>query len=98
MEMWMLADLDCIIRDFVDQLRAAEEEGWEETRPAHFRALAAALESALRERQAQRVVREGVEHGEPVPAEAAAPASLPWPWRPAHAPALAIMKVSRRPA
>jgi hypothetical protein len=50
MNTWMLADLDNIIRDFMAQLRTAMEEGWSETRPDRYRAVVAALESALRQR------------------------------------------------
>src|SRR5258707_15628226 len=49
---WMLAEQDSIIRDFMEQLRSATEEGWYRTKPAHYGALIAALETALRERHA----------------------------------------------
>jgi hypothetical protein len=48
---WLSADLDSIICDFMDQLRSATEQGWHRTKPDHYRAILAALESALKERR-----------------------------------------------
>lgn len=52
---WLLADLDKIIYDFMEQLRTATHQGWHRTKPAHYRAILAALESALKERRATSV-------------------------------------------
>lgn len=52
MATWLLADLDNIICDFMGQLRSATEQGWQQSRPAHYRAILAALETALHERRA----------------------------------------------
>jgi hypothetical protein len=43
--------MDSIISDFIDQLERATELGWHRTKPDHYRAILAALESALKERQ-----------------------------------------------
>jgi hypothetical protein len=48
---WPSTDLDSIISDFMDQLQRATELGWHRTKPDHYRAILAALESALKERQ-----------------------------------------------
>jgi hypothetical protein len=48
---WPSTDLDRIISDFLDQLQRATELGWHRTKPDHYRAILAALESALKERQ-----------------------------------------------
>jgi len=86
METWMLADVDQIIRDFMDQLRTATEQGWHESRPAHYRAIVAALESALRERHQRRLsqARAGVapEVSKPERSEVSTPLLFPWAWRP----------------
>jgi hypothetical protein len=95
----MIADLDNIIRDFVEQLRRATADGWYRTRPEHYRALVAALESALRERHERRHGRrseDAVEgHAEARPHPDADLVSLatrpPWVFAPA------LMPVSRRP-
>jgi hypothetical protein len=42
-----MADWDVMITDFLGQLRAAEAEGWDRTRPHHHRAIVAALEEAM---------------------------------------------------
>jgi hypothetical protein len=44
-------DLDSIIYDFMRQLRRATELEWDQIKPDHYRAILAALESALKERQ-----------------------------------------------
>ena len=51
MATWPSTDLDSIISDFMDQLQRATELGWHRTKPDHYRAVLAALESALKERQ-----------------------------------------------
>ena len=47
---WVLADLDNMICDFMGQLSTATQQGWHRTKPEHYRAIVAALESALKER------------------------------------------------
>jgi hypothetical protein len=47
---WLSAELDTIVYDFMEQLRGATESGWHRTKPCHYRAILAALESALKER------------------------------------------------
>jgi hypothetical protein len=81
METWMHADIDNIVRDFVDQFQTAVKEGWQETRPAHYRAIVAALESALRERHALSGAQAAARLGEPEPAAVSVTAPLPWTWR-----------------
>jgi hypothetical protein len=84
METWMLADVDNIVRDFMGQLRTATENGWHETKPAHYRAIVAALELALRERHLRRVSRVGtsraVELAEAIRVEEPLPLGLRWSW------------------
>jgi hypothetical protein len=63
-----LADLDTIIRDFLDQLATATEHGWDQTKPAHYRAILAALELALRERDAHLTAWAVAKH-DPEPAQ-----------------------------
>lgn len=48
---WVLADLDNIINDFMDQLQSATGQGWQRTKPDHYRSILAALESALEGRR-----------------------------------------------
>jgi hypothetical protein len=48
---WVLASLDNIIEDFMSQLQTATEQGWQRTKPDHYRSILAALESALTERR-----------------------------------------------
>jgi hypothetical protein len=98
METWMLADLDNMIRDMMGQLRTALEKGWQETKPAHYRALVAALESALRVRYQRQVAEaEAKAKAEAKPAgeirepEPFTPPRLFWPWRPVPA----LVPVSR---
>jgi hypothetical protein len=69
----MLADLDNMVRDFMGQLQSATVEGWYRTRPAHYRALIAALESALRERHDRRVADGAERRAEARPGPAPAP-------------------------
>jgi len=59
--------MDSVIRDFMEQLRTATEEGWYRTKPAHYGALIAALETALRER-----------HGATEPSSNVEPEPAPW--------------------
>jgi hypothetical protein len=40
-----------MVYDFIEQLRGATESGWHRTKPSHYRAILAALESALKQRQ-----------------------------------------------
>jgi hypothetical protein len=65
-----LADLDTTIRDFLGQLATATEHGWNQTKPAHYRAILAALELALRERDAHLTAGAVAKH-DPEPAHAA---------------------------
>jgi hypothetical protein len=51
MDKWVVADLDNIILDFMGQLRSATEQGWQRTKPDHYRSILMALESALNERR-----------------------------------------------
>ena len=39
---WVLADLDNIIDDFMGQLQSATEQGWQRTKPDHYRSILAA--------------------------------------------------------
>jgi hypothetical protein len=84
METWMLADVDDIVRDFMGQLRTARENGWHETKPAHYRAIVAALESALRERHGRRVspasTARAAELAEANRVEESMPLGLRWSW------------------
>jgi hypothetical protein len=84
METWMLADVDDIVRDFMAQLRTATENGWHETKPAHYRAIVAALESALRERHVRGVSRpstgRAAEPAEGNRVKEAMPVGLRWSW------------------
>jgi hypothetical protein len=52
MDRWLIAESDNMIADFWDQLRTATEEGWDRSKPDHYRAILAALELALRHRRA----------------------------------------------
>jgi hypothetical protein len=77
--------LDTIIYDFMDQLRTATELGWHRTKPDHYRAILAALESALKERHGLAAAPVGIDHDQPAPcraepqrAEAMMPAALCW--------------------
>jgi hypothetical protein len=45
----MRAEFDTILRDFMDQLRIATEDGWYRTQPDHYRAILASIDSVLRE-------------------------------------------------
>ena len=51
MREWTREELDGIIQDFTTQLCAAKAEGWDRSRPDHFRAIVAALQIALEERR-----------------------------------------------
>jgi hypothetical protein len=87
---WVLADLDNIICDFMGQMRLAMEQRWDRTKPDHYRAILAALDSALKERRellASRATETQAERK-----TSAAKVSLPesalavarrWSWRPA---------------
>jgi len=48
---WPSTDLDSMISDFIGQLQRATELGWHRNKPEHYRAILAALECALKERQ-----------------------------------------------
>jgi hypothetical protein len=41
-----------MISDLMGQLQSATEQGWERTKPDHYRSILAALESALEQRRA----------------------------------------------
>jgi hypothetical protein len=84
----MLADLDNIICDFMDQLRTATEDGWYRTRPDHYRAILAALESALRERQGRHTAHAVMSHG---PGRDVVSVASCWSWKPL----LSLIPVSR---
>jgi hypothetical protein len=51
MEKWVVAGVDSMICNIVGQLQTATSQGWHRTKPAHYRAILAALESALTERR-----------------------------------------------
>jgi hypothetical protein len=77
--------LDNIIYDFMDQLRRATELGWHRTKPDHYRAILAALESALKERQGLPAAPGSAGQNQPAPdraepdrVEARIPALLRW--------------------
>jgi hypothetical protein len=57
---WVLADLENIIGDFMEQLESATEKGWHRTKPDHYRSILAALESALEQRCELLVSRDSV--------------------------------------
>ena len=82
---WLSADLDNIIYDFMGQLRRATELGWHRTKPDHYRAILAALESALKERQGSSAAPARAAQTQPAPdwaepdsAAAWIPAALRW--------------------
>jgi hypothetical protein len=82
---WLRADLDNMICDFIDQLRTATEQGWDQSKPEHYRAILAALESALKERRGLSAAPGGAyeDHPEPcqvapVRPEAMMPVALRW--------------------
>ena len=82
---WLSADLDNIIYDFMDQLRRATELGWHRTKPDHYRAILAALESALKQRHELSAAPASAAENQPVPdwaelhpVEAMMPAVLRW--------------------
>jgi hypothetical protein len=77
--------LDNIICDFMEQLRRATELGWYRTKPDHYRAILAALESALKQRQELPAVLASAAQEQPAPdsaeldrIEAMLPAALRW--------------------
>jgi hypothetical protein len=47
-------ELEAIIQDFTIQLCVARAEGWNQSKPEHFRAIVAALKVALEERRRSR--------------------------------------------
>jgi hypothetical protein len=51
MSEWTREELDAIIQDFTTQLCAARAQGWDRSKPEHFRAIVAALQLALEERR-----------------------------------------------
>jgi hypothetical protein len=59
--------LDNIIYDFLEQLRRATELGWHHTKPDHYRAILAALESALKQRHELTAVPASAAQNQPVP-------------------------------
>jgi hypothetical protein len=82
---WLSADLDNIIYDFMEQLRSATELGWHRTKPDHYRAILAALESALKQRRELAAAPASTAQNQPVPdraeprpAAAMMPAALRW--------------------
>jgi len=95
MKTWVLADLDNIIRDFMDQLLSATQEGWHRTRPDQYRAVVAALESALRERHVLRVEEAGVRRSWAIPKRRLASYLWPFELRWASRPRLSLVPVSR---
>src|SRR5262245_15603240 len=83
--MWSRADLDNVICDFMDQLRTATEQGWDRTKPEHYRAILAALEAALKERLESSAALTGAGEDQPAPCqveplgtEAMMPVALRW--------------------
>jgi hypothetical protein len=70
---WVLADLDNIISDFIDQLRSATERGWHRTKPDHYRSILAALETALKQRREVFHARAGNKRCEPDASSMAGP-------------------------
>jgi hypothetical protein len=79
------AELDDLIYDFLEQLRRATELGWYRTKPDHYRAILAALESALRQRQELPAVPASAAPNQPTPEgaepqriEAMIPVALRW--------------------
>jgi hypothetical protein len=86
------ADLDNIIYDFMEQLRRATELGWHRTKPDHYRAILAALESALKQRHELAAAPASAAQDQPVPdrpeprtAAAMMPAALRWSLLPLRA-------------
>jgi hypothetical protein len=82
---WLSADLDSIIYDLMGQLRRATESGWHRTKPDHYRAILAALESALKQRHELSVAPAGAAEKQLVPdcaelhpVEVMMPAVLRW--------------------
>jgi hypothetical protein len=57
MREWTREELEAIIQDFTFQLCVARAEGWDRTKPEHFRAIVAALRIALDQRRRLRVRR-----------------------------------------
>ncbi len=81
---WVLADLDNIIGDFMGQLSRATQQGWHRSRPDHYRAIVAALESALRERSgllASRAIDEQAQRATSMAELCRPEAPLPVAWR-----------------
>jgi len=77
---WVLADLDNIISDFMGQLQAATEQGWQRTKPDHYRSILAALESALEERRELLAARGSERCDETANCVAGPPVAAPaWP-------------------
>ena len=82
---WPSTDLDSIISDFMDQWQRATELGWHRTKPDHYRAILAALECALKERQGSSAapanagqMQPAPDWAEPHPVAARIPVALRW--------------------
>jgi hypothetical protein len=77
-----LSELDGMVRDFLGQLLGAKSEGWDRSRPDHYRALLASLRVALAQRRAVRAATASASAGfssTPANSTTAALATLPVP-------------------
>src|SRR4051794_22197297 len=95
MRMWLLAGIENILRDIMDQLIEATEARWHRTKPDHYRAILAAWESALREGRELDASQVGLD---PIPAiseRRTAEDLIPFAFRRSWRPLLSLVPVSR---